>query len=140
MNACLKALSGAGALVFRNNTGSGWAGKSFGLTSGQVYRAKGGERVVLDARPLKAGLCTGSSDIIGGTPVVVTPDMVGSTVLVFTAVEVKDGTGRPTKEQANFVEVVRKSGGLAAFARSADEALAAISMPGDKNVDASKRR
>ncbi|WP_062114055.1 VRR-NUC domain-containing protein [Aureimonas sp. AU40] len=126
MNSCLLALSRAGSLVWRNNTGSGWAGKSFELSAGQTYRAKGGERVVMAARPLRAGLCTGSSDIIGGTPVVVTPEMVGRTVLVFTAVEIKDGTGRATPEQKNFVDVVRKSGGFAAIARSVADAVAAI--------------
>ncbi len=126
MNRVLLALSAAGATVFRNNTGSGWAGKSFSLSPGQVYRARGGERVVQDARPLKAGLCTGSSDIIGLVPVTVTPAMVGSRLAVFVAVECKDGKGRATDDQAKFIAHVLAAGGAAAVAHSEAEALAAL--------------
>lgn len=126
MNRCLMALSRAGASVFRNNTGQGWAGKSFSLSAGQVYRARGGERVILDARPLRAGLTTGSSDIIGFTTVVVTPEMVGARVAIFTAPEVKDGTGRPSKDQTNFLDHVRRGGGFAGVVRSEAEAVALV--------------
>jgi hypothetical protein len=126
MNRCLMALSRAGASVFRNNTGQGWAGKSFSLSAGQVYRAHGGERVILDARPLKAGLTTGSSDIIGFLTVEVTPEMVGAKVAVFLAPEVKDGTGRPTKDQLNFLDHVRRGGGIADVVRSEADAVALV--------------
>jgi len=117
------ALSGAGKLVFRNITAQGWAGKSFELKRGEVYTAKGGERVVMDPYPIKAGLTKGSGDLIGGDPVVVTPDMVGKTILVFASWEVKSGTGRPTPEQKQFAKVVRERGGIAEVVRSPEEAL-----------------
>lgn len=88
------------AKIFRNNTG----------------RLKQGNRIV------HFGLCRGSSDLIGWTPVEITPEMVGQTVAVFTAVEVKTPKGRATKEQKNFIEQVRSAGGLAGVARSAEEA------------------
>ena len=119
------ALSAAGKIVFRNITAQGWAGKSFELKPGETYRAKGGERVVLDPYPIKAGLHKGSGDLIGGDPVVITPDMVGKTVLIFASWEVKSGEGRPTQEQKQFAKVIRANGGIAEIVRSPEEALSA---------------
>lgn len=134
MNRCLERLSKLGASVFRNNTGTGWAGKSFTLSPGQKYRASGGERVVLNARPLKAGLCTGSSDIIGFRIVRITPDMVGRDVAVFLAGEVKDGSGRLTKEQDNFLKHVRAGGGIGIVLRHEDDATELFKTPFDRGA------
>jgi hypothetical protein len=97
------ALSRAGAVAFRNNVG-------------QYVDPKTG-------RPIRYGLGVGSSDLIGWTPMVITPDMVGQTVAVFTAVEVKAPHGRPTEPQLNFIAQVIKAGGFAGIARSAAEAV-----------------
>lgn len=105
--------------LFRNNTGTGWQGTRMPSPAGLV--------ILKDARPLNAGLCVGSSDLIGWTTVKITPDMVGLEVAIFTAVEVKAIRGRATAEQVNFIDQVRKSGGLAGVARSPEEARKIIS-------------
>ena len=74
-----------------------------------------------------------SSDLIGWTPVVITPEMVGKTVAVFTAVEVKtEGWTQPTEEreiaQAKFLDLVRLSGGLSTFATSVKDVLRLINL------------
>lgn len=102
------ALSRAGAKMFRNNVGLAWYGKN-------------------KDQPVKYGLASpGGSDLIGWTPIEVTEDMVGTTIAVFTAVEVKRPGGHKTPEQHNFVEQVRLSGGLAGFAESESDALAIL--------------
>lgn len=126
MNRIMLALSAAGATVWRNNTGTGWAGKSIALRAGERYVARGGERVVFDARPLKAGLCEGSADLIGFESVTITPEMVGSRIAVFAAWESKDGKGRASKSQSKFLDHVRNAGGIGAVVRSEGEALATI--------------
>lgn len=68
------------------------------------------------------GLCPGSADLIGYRSVVVTPDMVGQTLAVFAAVEVKAARGRPTPEQTAFLEHVTAAGGIAGIARSVEDA------------------
>lgn len=68
----------------------------------------------------------GGSDLIGFTPVKITMRHVGHTLSVFTAIEVKTKTGRPTLEQQNFLDVVRRAGGIAGIARSVAEAQAII--------------
>jgi hypothetical protein len=109
------ALSKRNAKIFRNNVGLGWQGKS--------YRRPSGDIVIENPRPLHAGLCVGSSDLIGWRSVVVTPDMVGKTVAIFTAVEVKQPKKKPTEAQRNFINVVLEAGGYAGVATSEDEAL-----------------
>jgi len=123
MNAAMVALSKVGALVFRNNVGTGWAGKMKRGKDKPVFVGRE-DVVVRNARPLNAGLCVGSSDIIGGMRVVITQEMVGQTVLIFLAPEMKTATGRASKEQLAFIAAVVRAGGQAGVARSAAEAVA----------------
>lgn len=84
--------------------------------------------VLTDARGnhVRYGLCVGSSDLVGWTPVIVTPEMVGRTLAVFTAVEAKVGRRHATPEQARFLDVVQAAGGIATLARdTSDVELAA---------------
>lgn len=76
------------------------------------------------ARKVRAGLqAAGASDLIGFTPVLVTPDMVGSIVAIFTAIETKTATGSASQEQTNYINFVSNNGGYAGIARSAADAL-----------------
>ncbi|NDC35967.1 MAG: hypothetical protein EBZ51_11485 [Synechococcaceae bacterium WB9_2_112] len=68
------------------------------------------------------GLCPGSADLIGYRTVTITPEMVGQTVAVFCAVEVKAERGRPTPQQLAFLEHIGSAGGRAGIARSVDDA------------------
>lgn len=119
-NSVLLRLSALGAVVFRQNTGQLWAGRVVAQDHGRV--------VLDDARPVRAGLCTGSSDIIGWKPVTVTSDMVGSTIAVFVAAEVKvpktgnKREGKATAEQSNFLAAVLRDGGIAGIVRSPEDA------------------
>lgn len=95
-------LSALGARLFRNTTGS--------------VVAQSGHYV-------QYGLASpGGSDLIGWTSVKITPDMVGRTLAIFTAIEVKSVHGRLTKHQSQFIEAVHHAGGIAACARSIEEA------------------
>lgn len=67
------------------------------------------------------GLCEGSSDLIGFLPVDITPDLVGQRVAVFTAIEGKSATGRPTERQRAFLAMVEAHGGIAAVVREVSE-------------------
>jgi len=68
-----------------------------------------------------------SSDLIGITPLVITPDMVGQTIGVFTAIETKasDWTRQPgdkrAEAQAKFHDIVQRNGGFAGFASSPND-------------------
>ncbi|MBA1159355.1 hypothetical protein [Microvirga mediterraneensis] len=112
-----------GARLFRVNTGQAW--------TGEVVRNKGSGKqavflgpndiVLRNARPFRAGLVKGGSDMIGITPVVITPDMVGKTVGAFTAYEAKTGRLKATEEQGKFLEMVRRLGGIGKVVRSVED-------------------
>lgn len=109
------ALSEDGRLVFRNETARAWVG--------QVIHKAGDQVTLKGAQMLPFGLCVGSADIIGITPVIITPEMVGTTVGVFSAWETKTKTGKPSDEQKKFLRAVRKFGGFSGIARTIKEAL-----------------
>lgn len=99
------ALSDAGVVAFRNNVGAYQDPKT--------------------GRPIRYGVCNpGGSDLLGWTPITITPDMVGTRVAVFTAIECKTASGKPTHHQLNFITQVLRAGGFAGIARSPAEAVA----------------
>ena len=92
-----------------------------------ALQAPGGRLVRYGLGQSGATRVVGSSDLIGWHSITITPDMVGQTVAVFAAVEVKD-RGRATKEQEAFISAVRAAGGLAGVARSVDDARAILGL------------
>jgi len=108
--------------IFRNNTGSAWIGASVKFTKRQSVNVEAGDVLIKNARFFNAGLCVGSSDLIGIKSTEITPDMVGQKIAIFTAIEVKQPNGRTSKEQINFINMVNSLGGIAFIAHSDDEA------------------
>jgi VRR-NUC domain len=98
-------------------------GSSRGL---RLFRNQVGHYELKDGRRLTSGLCVGSSDLIGYLPVVVTQAMVGRTIAVFVALEVKGPRGNVRPEQKQFVDVCRGHGALAAIVRTLEDAWAAL--------------
>lgn len=72
----------------------------------------------------------GGSDLIGWRTITITPDLVGSQLAVFTAIEIKTPTGRATPAQRNFIHAVRQAGGIAGIARSVADAFKIASIDG----------
>lgn len=122
------ALSPKGARIFRQNVGTGWSGKAEKIATRRPVMCNPGDVVVRNARLLRAGLCVGSSDLIGWMPVQVTPAMVGQTVAVFTAIEVKTENVRATPDQVRFVNAVAACGGISRVVWSEEEALEALEL------------
>lgn len=110
-------LADHGCRLFRNNVGQGWTGS-------KIIRNTNGTITILDPRPLNAGLCKGSSDLVGFRTTEITADMVGKKIAIFTAIEVKTKTGKPSTDQLRFVNRVKELGGIAGIARSVDDVLA----------------
>jgi Holliday junction resolvase len=99
------ALSENGCMVFRNHTSGAW--------TGEVIRRIGRTVTLQYANFILAGLCVGSSDVIG----------VHKATGKFIAIEVKTKNGKTTKEQTNFLLQIKKAGGISGVARSVEDAL-----------------
>ena len=117
--------------IFRVNTGKAWISGS-----GPAQRLKDGSVLVPAGRPIALGLAlpngdplVGCADLLGFTPVVVTAEMVGQTLPVFTAIETKRSKGGKASEaQLNFVSQVVKAGGIAGIANSVESAQAIVDL------------
>lgn len=119
-------------ILFRVNTGRAWLS---GMGPPGVRKLTDGSVHIQAARPIAMGFArpsgdpvTGTSDLIGWSSVVVTPDMVGCRVAVFTAIETKKSKGgRTSDDQANFIAQVLKAGGIAGVANSPEAARSIVS-------------
>jgi hypothetical protein len=104
--------------LWRNNVGTGWAGQATKVTPGNLRAVaqalRPGDVVIRQGRPLHAGLCVGSSDLIGYRVV--------DGVAQFVALEVKSATGRPTAQQVQFLDHINAVGGSAGIVRSVEDA------------------
>ena len=113
------------ARLWRNNVGTGWAGQAVKVTPGNIRAVaaalRPGDVIVRQGRPLHAGLCVGSSDLIGYRQV--------DGVAQFVALEVKSATGRPTKEQSQFIDHINGAGGVAGIVRSVADAQTMLNIP-----------
>ena len=114
-------LSKLGVINFRNNTGMGWAGKVIKFAIPKQIILMPCDVLIRNARPLHAGLCEGSSDVIGIKPTVITQDMVGQTIGIFVACEVKSKSGRLSEKQVTFDKVINNAGGISFVARCDDD-------------------
>ena len=111
--------------LWRNNVGTGWAGQATKVTPGNLRTVsqslRPGDVVIRQGRPLHAGLCVGSSDLIGYRQI--------DGIAQFVALEVKSATGRATAEQTLFLDHITAAGGLAGIARSVDDAARILQIP-----------
>lgn len=99
-----------GARLFRNNSGVGWAGEQVRVNRPMMVLMLPHDVLVRKARALHAGLCPGSSDLIGLTK-------EGR----FLAVEVKSDRGRATEGQESFIDMVNRLQGIGIIARKVEE-------------------
>ena len=107
--------------LWRNNVGTGWAGQAVKIQRRGMVAVEPGDIIVRQGRPLHAGLCVGSSDLIGYRVV--------NRVAQFVALEVKSATGRPTAQQAQFIDHINAVGGCAGIVRSVEDARTVLSIP-----------
>lgn len=113
------AASRLGSRLFRQQVGMGWVGKPERIYQVRTVRVGPGDVVLRNARPFHAGH-EGMSDLGGFTPVEITPAMVGTTVAVYSQVEVKENA-RPTETQLAWIDAVNKAGGRAGIAHNETE-------------------
>ena len=102
MNKIMLKMSKNGYLPWRNNVG--------------VFKSMDGNQTIRIGQ-------VGSSDIMAIKPTVITQDMVGQTIGVFVAVEVKTENGRQSEPQKKWQTAVEKLGVNYILARSEDDII-----------------
>lgn len=112
-------------MFFRANVGQAWA-------SNDTTKLADGSLLMRNPRPFSTGLPAGFHDIFGAVEVVITPDMVGQTVAVFTSIECKSARGAVREKQQRFADAVIRMGGRSGFARSVDDALKIVRGQADE--------
>lgn len=123
------AVSKHGARLFNTHVGKFWAGHSARrFTKTETVTVRAGDVLIRNGRMVNVGF-PGLSDLIGGSPMKITPEDVGKTVFVATVIEVKAGNDRPRSGQPEFIAAVQRMGGRGGFARSVGEAVSIVSPP-----------
>lgn len=113
--------------LFRNNVAMAWAGRLFKPWKEGTHVIVGPDDVVLyNARPIHAGLCEGSPDLVGWRSLVITKAHVGRRVAAFVGLEVKLPGAKPTEQQAAFLGILEASGGLGGVVRSEEGAKGVV--------------
>lgn len=112
--------------LFQNAVGLGFVGRVM-----NEYNTSGSTpmhvTVLGPSRRVHFGLTPGSFDLVGWRPVVVTPDMVGTTIAQFATVDAKTaGYERLSPEQKIWARAVQTAGGFAAVAMRVDGGRVAI--------------
>ncbi len=120
-----------GARLFRQNTGMAWTGSRVDrITSTRLARVQSGDVVIRNARPFHSGF-PGWSDLGGYSPLVITPDMIGENIAVYTVAEVKE-RAPVTREQLDFIAAVIAAGGRAGVVHNEEELAAVLGVSGAK--------
>jgi hypothetical protein len=112
--------------VFRNDCGMAFVGGSemFVRIDGNVFMKKGW-RVIINPVRIKYGLYPGSGDWIGWTETVITPEMVGQKIAVFTSIEAKTLNDKMHRNQKLWKTNVQKAGGVALVYKETDYGIEA---------------
>jgi hypothetical protein len=97
--------------AFRINVGLGWTGN-------KIMRNSNGSITIKDPRPFstfgaQTKSLTGFSDLLVITPIIITPEMVGQLFARAGFIEVKKLTGKPSKDQLNFIDQMQRLGAKA---------------------------
>jgi hypothetical protein len=109
----MQAFSRGNTRLFRQQSLLAWAGKILHRTATTITLA--------NPHAIKFGT-PGIADLGGLTSVLITPEMIGQSVGVYLACEVKGLRTPTTAEQRDFIAMVRSLGGRAGIARSVEDA------------------
>ena len=88
----------------------------------QTVNVRPGDVLIRGGHMVSVGF-TGLSDTLGGSPMLIGPEHVGTTVMILTAVEIKAGDDKLRPGQPEFIAAVKKMGGRAGVARSPEDAV-----------------
>lgn len=99
-----------GIKLFRNHRGKAWQGKSHFNKEKKIV-------IIENPRFFEFGLYPGAGDLIGWKEIIITKEMVGQKVAIFTSEEIKSLNDRMSPAQNKWHDIVRMSGGISKIAK-----------------------
>lgn len=96
--------------LFRNNTGTAW--------QGEIHKLRNGDILIKNPRPVHFGLAKGSGDGIGFYPLKINHSHLGKTLPIFTSMEFKSPTGKPSAEQIAWDTMIKQHNGISIITKS----------------------
>lgn len=116
-------------LMFRANVGTGWQSNQIKrFSKPEAFVAQRGDLLLRNARPFTTGLPAGFSDLFGLTRITITQEMVGKSVGVFFAMEVKD-QAKASPDQKLFLNAIKQNGGISGIAHGTEDARRIVRKP-----------
>ena len=94
-----------------------------GYTGDKIIKNADRSIKIINPRPFNTGLPKGFSDLLIITPIIITAEMIGQRFARAGFLEIKTATGRPTKDQLNFIEQMQMLGARAGVARSVEDVI-----------------
>lgn len=115
--------------LWRLNSGKAWVsdgGKPIPQQNGAILLPAPAHPIALGFSMTNGKPVAGAGDLIGYTKVLITADMVGKTLPVFTTVDAKTDKGRISDDQDSFAHTIADAGGVAGFAWDEESAVEII--------------
>lgn len=123
---------------FRHDVGSAYAGgHEFVAKKNGMIPVKKGDRVIKNPSRIRYGLEKGAGDLIGWTEKVITEEMVGQKIAIFTSIEDKSDTDRIGLEQIIWLLNLRLAGAIAEVYKEGEKLSLddIMNLPRRKNKD-----
>lgn len=99
--------------IFSNPVGTAIVGgKQFYAKKAGAIPVKKGDRITIGGQNITFGLYPGSSDYVGWNEIIITPEMIGQKIAVFTSIEIKTENDKLSKKQRTWNRIVRQAGGI----------------------------
>lgn len=117
------AIAKHGHRLFRCNSGKFW--------QGQIHRKKfteGDSYITIRHPRLIHGHATGTPDLCGWTMIEITPELVGTKLPVFTAIETKTPNDQLSKKQRAVIKLLKKFNAIVGVARCAEDFFSILSV------------
>lgn len=121
-----------GDRIFRQNKGAGWYGKFLKPPMSTSAIINPSDVLIRDAKPMRAGMCPGNTDLVGWTTITIEPEHIGKRLAIFTAIECKTDTLPGSPDRKKFVESVRLAGGFTRVITSIKDILSVSGVFNDR--------
>lgn len=111
--------------------GLGWYGKFLKPPMNTSAIITPQDVLIRDAKPIRAGMCVGVTDLVGWTTITVEPEHIGKKLAVFTAIECREDLPM-APDRKKFIESVKLAGGFAKIVENVKDLITTVGVYNDR--------